>query len=279
MTRALASAVLALIVTGTGAMHPAAADPVTGEWSIHAAASAPDRITFETDASPGDRMSTTNLTVPPAELAGAGHHVTFTIVRDAGRFVCEGWGENGRGAGTFTFASNPSYVDELRRRGLTFPSDQKLLDAAMLDLSLAYVDAMHATYPQADVKKLIEMRAVGVDPAFVRTMTSRLGGPIDLQTMVSLRAVGVTPEYLDELTRMGFHVTRAEQAVSLRAVGVDAAYVKELASLGYTNIAPDDLQQMRAVGVDADFIRKMEAHGFHNLSVQRLIQARAVGVF
>lgn len=273
-----ASALLVLALAGTGAMRLALADPITGEWTVHGVAGAVDRLTLEVDAS-NDRMSTSSATQAVPDLDGPGHHVTFTIARDAGRFVCEGWGENGRGAGTFTFAPNPDYAGELRRRGLTFSSDEKLLDAAMLDLSLAYLDTMHATYPQADFKKLIEMRAVGVDPAYVRSMSNRLGGPIDMQTMISLRAVGVTPDYLDELARLGFHVTRADQAVSLRAVGVNAAYVKELASVGYTNVAPDDLQQMRAVGVDADFIRKMEAHGFHNLSVQRLIQARAVGVF
>lgn len=257
--------------------------PATGDWIIRERAdSTLIDLRFDYGEHNGfesHRVAAADVGLPRNELDSPGEHVTFTIVRDAGRLACEGWAGHGHGSGTFTFIANASYAVELGKRGITLGNpDRDILEAAIADLSFAYIDTIRGFYPHAEFLKLIELRAVGVDPDYVRTMEARFPG-VDLQTMVSLRAVGVTDAYLDELKHLGFTALRAQEAVELRATGVNERYVKDLASVGYTDISAADLRQMRAVGVDSDFIRRAEAHGFHNLSVQRLIQARALGVF
>jgi hypothetical protein len=254
MTRAATiAAVFLLAMAAAGSLPVRAQAALSGDWSLHEETGTPARIQvrFDTDQ---DSMSTSHIALadlglPQQELDAPGHHATFAMTRDAGRILCDGWVGGGRGAGSFTFVPSATYQAELQRRGFAPLPPREQLSAAMLDLSLAFIDGIRETYPQIEFSKLIAFRALGVDAAYIKVMQGRLG-PIDAEQMTSLRAVGVTTDYLDQMQQVGYRVTSAHEAVELKAVGVDA-----------------------------DFVRKAEAHGFHDLSVQRLIQARALGVF
>jgi hypothetical protein len=252
--RRLAIAGALLLAVAAGSAPACAQDTVVGTWSIiEQASTTPMRVELrletDHDSNSTDRVTYAEVGFSPQDLAAPGHHVTFTMTRDAGRLLCDGWAGDGRGAGSFTFVPSASYQAELQRRGYDTLLPRKQLSAALVDLSLAYIDGIRATYPHIEFSKLIAFRALGVDADYVRTMQTRLG-PTDADQMISLRALGVTTAYLDEMKQLGFPITRARDAVELRAVGVDA-----------------------------DFVRKVEAHGFHNLSIDQLVRARSLGVF
>ncbi|HTW85567.1 MAG TPA: hypothetical protein VMD91_15965 [Candidatus Sulfotelmatobacter sp.] len=149
-----------------------AAQQVSGDWSVHERPGPPARLALRLDTDDADfssdRYAPADLGLSLHELDAPGHHVTFTINRDAGRFACDGWVGGGSGAGTFTFTPNPGYLDALRQRGLAPPSDERLFSAASLDLSLAYVDAMRAALPAVDFHDLITLRAMRIDTDYIR---------------------------------------------------------------------------------------------------------------
>jgi len=45
------------------------------------------------------------------------HEVHFTVSRDAGKFDCEGFLDNGEGAGLFHFSPNPQYSQDMKALG------------------------------------------------------------------------------------------------------------------------------------------------------------------
>ncbi len=56
-----------------------------------------------------------------ADMRGSGVTVHFKIVRSAGTLDCEGWFDDGKGSGHFTYQPNPDFVAELAKRGVTGP--------------------------------------------------------------------------------------------------------------------------------------------------------------
>ena len=88
---------------------------VSGTWTATLNNEKSDRIqlNFERRTERGDRSQTgmpfefSDLQGLTREQALAGGAVRFSLVREAGRIDCEGTFQNGKGAGTFTFASNP----------------------------------------------------------------------------------------------------------------------------------------------------------------------------
>src|SRR5438445_4106668 len=79
----------------------------------------------------GERRYSSNWSrdVPVGELVGlsaadmgtSGATVHFKIVRSAGTLVCEGWFDDGKGSGHFTYQPNPDFVVELAKRGINAP--------------------------------------------------------------------------------------------------------------------------------------------------------------
>src|SRR5690242_10789284 len=61
--------------------------------------------------------------------------VKFTIVRDAGKFDCEGFLDNGEGAGVFHFLADPNYPQQMDSLGFGGISADKQLNLAILDVS------------------------------------------------------------------------------------------------------------------------------------------------
>ena len=57
-----------------------------------------------------------------ADMRGSGVTVHFKIVRSAGTLDCEGWLDDGKGSGHFTYQANPDFVAELSTRGINAPT-------------------------------------------------------------------------------------------------------------------------------------------------------------
>lgn len=235
----------------------ARASDLTGTWAISPAAAA-GKLYFDlTIDDPSGRShnrsgsdyTASALGLTAQQLGGSGHHLTFTIARDAGSFACDGWVANARGGGTVTFTPSADYIAKMNSRGYD-PSLEQLASAATVDLSNAFVDGL----AQAGIEK----------PSF--------------EDLIAMRALNADPAYVNGLHSAGVNVNAAREIISLRALNVDAAYVRALAAVGYTNLSSHQLIEMRALKIDAAFVRKVQAHGIAHPTVEDLVRLKSMDV-
>lgn len=235
----------------------ATAANLTGSWSVTPAA-APGKVYFElTIEDPqghdhsrsGSDYTPSSIGLTAQQLSGAGHHVAFTIARDAGSFACDGWVANGRGGGSVTFAPSAAFISKMNARGYD-PTDEQIASAAIVDVSNAYIDGLAS----AGVEK----------PSF--------------DDLIAMRALRIDGAYVNDLHSVGMNVTAPRELIQLKALGVDAAYVKTLVAVGYTNLSPQQLVQLRALKIDAAFVRKVQAHGIAHPTVEDLVRLKSLNV-
>jgi bla regulator protein blaR1 len=100
------------------------------------------------------------------------------------------------------------------------------------------------------VQRAIQMKALNVTPAYAAEMRAAAPnlGSVDNDDLIEMRAVGVTPDYVRDLASVGMRGLDKEQLVEARAVGVTGNYVRSLAAAGFRG-SHDDYVQLRAVGV------------------------------
>lgn len=254
MYKALASLALTAAVA-LAVNSAAAAANLTGTWSVTPAAAAGKfyfELTIE-DPKGHDHSgwddAPSSLGLSSQQLSGAGHHVAFTIARDAGSFACDGWVANGRGGGSATFAPSATFVAKMNGRGYD-PTDDQIASAAIVDVSNAFIDGL---------------ASAGVDkPSF--------------DDLIAMRALRIDGGYVNDLHSVGINVTAPRELIELKALQVDAAYVRSLAALGYTNLSSKQLVQLRALRIDAAFVRKVQAHGIAHPSVDDLVRLKSLNV-
>ena|SRR5579872_1098995 len=235
----------------------AAQQQISGSWSLTSIPNSQTvRLELRTENPSGgyhdqssEDVSLRDLHLTQTQLQSSGGRAAFALDREAGTVSFEGWLQQGQGGGRFTFEPSSQYIGAMQQRGYTIDEPRKVLTAALLDVSTAFVDQMnaagvgHLTYNQ-----LIPFRALRIDVPYVRQMRSTFGD-VD-----------------------------AQQLIPLRALNVDGSYLQEMASVGYAHLEARQAIELRALGIDADFVRRLQAHGFHNLTVEKLVQAKALGV-
>src|SRR5215467_1854816 len=101
-----------------------AADTRSGSWTI-SRSEEPGKVEFGLMYHTKHNNSNHQSDWPASEFHGvdfskAGRQdVKFTIARDAGKFDCEGFLDNGEGAGVFHYASDDQYVSQMSALGFT----------------------------------------------------------------------------------------------------------------------------------------------------------------
>ncbi len=98
-------------------------------------------------------------------------NVKFTITRDAGKFDCEGYLENGEGAGFFHFIADAKYPAELKSLGYGGIDEEKQYEMAVMDVSLNFAREMKGQRLEGlDTDKLIAFRIFGIDAEFIHAL-------------------------------------------------------------------------------------------------------------
>jgi beta-lactamase regulating signal transducer with metallopeptidase domain len=184
------------------------------------------------------------------QLSGAGGPVQFKVRRDAGTFTFEGVVHNGVGAGTFTFAPDPSFPDQMAKRGFTRPTAGEQYQMARHDIGFAFIDEL-------------------TKEGYGKPQTSEL---------VRAGQHGVQADYVRDMAALGYRLGTLDVLITLRDHGITPAYVRDLAANGYKNLPPDDLRQARDHGITPDYVRAMRDAGYGSLSMADLIKVRDHGV-
>ena len=236
--------------------------------------------------------------------------VHFTIARDAGKIDCEGFLNNGEGAGLFHFQPDPNYAREMSAIG--FPvvdndNDEKQFSMAVMDVTLDFAKQMknehlsgldtdklvafrifgvNAEFIQAlraeglktpDADKLVAFRIHGVTPEMIRSLRQAGYSP-DEDTLIAMRIHGATPEWIAELKQRGYDHVDLEKLIAFRIHGVSPEFIGKVQGLGYAHPDPDELIAMRIHNVTPEYISDMKARGIHDLSIDQLVSMRIHGI-
>ena len=226
----------------------------TGTWALDTA-DEPGRVQLTLQGSGRDRFNTSSpwllADLRGLDWAGAAKHdVHFTIQRDAGSIDCEGFVQDQRGSGLFTFTANPRYVAEMAKLGFSF-EDRQLLSATIFDVSFDFARAMKsAAVHGLDAGKLFAFRIHGVTPEFIRDLRAAGLEAAEASMLIAFRIHGVTPEFVKDLHGAGVGITDEQKLVAFRIHGVTPQYIEGLRSRGMQNLTLDQLISLRIHGID-----------------------------
>jgi hypothetical protein len=232
--------------------------------------------------------------------------VHFTIARDAGKIECEGFLDNGEGAGLFHFQPDANYPREMHALGFSV-NDEKQFSMAVMDVTIdfakqmknehlsdldadkliafrifhvdsAFIEALRAEGLKiSDADKLVAFRIHGVTPEMVRSL-HQAGYSPDEDTLIAMRIHGATPEWMEQLKKLGYDHIDLEKLIAFRIHGVSPEFIQKVQSLGYSHPDPDDLIAMRIHGVTPEYISDMKSRGIHDLSIDKLVSMRIHGI-
>jgi hypothetical protein len=232
--------------------------------------------------------------------------VRFTIARDAGKIECEGYLNDGEGAGIFHFQPDANYPREMQSLGFTV-DEEKQFAMAVQDVSLAFAREMKSEHiSDLDADKLIAFRIFGVDKAFIEALRAeglkisdanklvafrihgvsaqmvrslhQAGYSPDEDTLVAMRIHGATPEWMQELKKQGYDHLELQKLIAFRIHGVSPEFIQKLQGLGYSHPDPDELITMRIHNVTPEYIADMRSRGMKDLSIDKLVSMRIHGI-
>jgi hypothetical protein len=303
-------ALLGCILLGLKLAH--AAETQSGSWTI-AHSNQAGKVEFGLMQSREGHHMSNESDWPVTALEGldttkAGRQdVHFTISRDAGRFDCEGYLNNGEGAGIFHFAPDAKFVQEMQALGFGGIDEDKQFSMAVQDVSVAFAKEMKGQHLKdldtdkliafrifnvnaefigglraeglavSDSDRLVAFRIHGVSPEMVRQF-HQAGYKPDEDTLIALRIHGATPEFVEQLRKQGYDHIDLQQLIAFRIHGVSPDFIEKVQGLGYKHPEPDQLIAMRIHGVTPEYIEGMRAHGIQDLSIDKLISLRIQGI-
>jgi len=184
------------------------------------------------------------------DLAARGKRdVQFSITRDAGRFNCEGYLNDGEGAGLFHFVLDAKFAQAMSALGFNGIDDEKQFAMAVHDVTLD----------------------------FARQIKGEQLSGLDTDTLIAFRIHGVTPQFIRELRAEGVTTTNSDAFVAFRIHGVTPAMVRDVRGAGL-KASDDQLIAMRIHGVSPEFIADMKSRGLKNLTVDQLVSLRIHGI-
>jgi hypothetical protein len=232
--------------------------------------------------------------------------VRFTIARDAGKLECEGYLNDGEGAGVFHFQPDPNYAREMQSLGFSVDGEKQFA-MTVQDVSLAFAREMKGEHlTDLDADKLIAFRIFGVDKAFIDALRAeglkisdadklvafrihgvsaqmvrslrQAGYSPDEDTLVAMRIHGATPQWMVQLKQRGYDHVDLQKLIAFRIHGVSPEFIQKLQGMGYAHPDPDELIAMRIHNVTPDYIAGMQSRGMKDLSIDKLVSMRIHGI-
>jgi len=243
----------------------------------------------------------------PLDFSKAGRQdVHFTITRDAGKIECEGFLNDGEGAGIFHFQPDANYPRAMQSLGFTV-DEEKQFSMAVMDVSLDFAKQMKNEHIDGlDADKLIAFRIFHVDAAFIESLRAeglkisdsdklvafrihgvtaqmvhslhQAGYSPDEDTLIAMRIHGATPEWMDALKQRGYDHIDLEKLIAFRIHGVSPEFIQKVQGLGYSHPDPDELITMRIHNVTPEYIADMRSRGMRDLSIDQLVNMRIHGI-
>jgi beta-lactamase regulating signal transducer with metallopeptidase domain len=201
----------------------------------------------------------------------------FELIRDAGTFYCEGElakdGDKWKGSGDCYFRADPEYIREMEKLGFKTPSDSKVFELAIHDVTLDFARGIiEAGYSGFSLDRLIELHIHDVSPEYMKELAELGYKDIKLSRLIEMRIHDVEPEYIRELNALGYTNIKPSRLIEMRIHDVDPEFIRELAEAGYKDIETSKLIEMHIHDVEPEFIRELSDLGYSDLSISRLVE-------
>ena len=232
-----------------------AAEEFKGSWTIMPS-EAPGQVRFGLIHHMHDGNSQSESDWPKSAFQGldrattAKHDVQFNITRDAGRFDCQGFLNNGEGAGVFHFTLDTRYAPAMSALGFTDIDDEKQFAMAVHDVTLEFARSMKSENLSGfDTDKLIAFRIFNVTHQFIQDLRAEGLPATDSDKLVAFRIHGVTPDMVRAVRKSGLEVSE-DQFIAMRIHGVTPEFIADLKSRGMQNLTIDKLVALRIHGID-----------------------------
>lgn len=285
---------LALIVIVIGSYVIVAQTVVTGEWTANSKETKPGKIhlSFERKTEKGGKNQH-GSSFAYEDLQGLtlenlqNGKVSFRLVREAGTIECEGSFTNGKGAGTFRFTGNQSFVDAMRSRGFDFEKssaskhesslEDRLFSTATLNVTTALADDLKsANFADLDVGDLFKAAIFKIDGKFMAEMKATGFPDLEMEYLVKARIFKIDADYVRQVRTMGFDKEDFEGLVKFRIFKVTPEFLNELKGEGFNDLRAEDVVKFRIFKIDPAFIRQARIED-PNITVEQLVQRR-IGV-
>jgi len=280
----LAAAIMFVVLGCSTDTGKAAALPITaaqqtnsGEWTAQ----------FERNRQGSLQMSfirdtsSWSVTIPASELQGlpadaatlSNSTVNFRIVREAGTFDCQGYFNAGKGAGHWTFQSNPAFVTSMRSYGYTNLTDEDLLHAAIHNLTAKYIDTMKAAgYDKLDFETVSRAAGHEITPAYIAELRAAGFGDLPMEQVIRAHNHDVDGKMVSEIKTMGLRAASLDQVIRLTNHAITSEYVNGLKAEGLSDLSVDTVIRLKNHDVDSNFIRRARSQGYNGLSADELIR-------
>ena len=288
-----------------------AAEVRGGDWTI-SKSDLPDKVEFSLIEHHHGGQSNHSTDWPMSSFQGVDfskpgrQDVHFTITRDAGKIVCEGFLKDGEGAGLFHFQPDPNYSRQMKSLGFDV-DEEKQFAMAVQDVSAEFAKQMKGEHLAdldsdkliafrifrvdsqfihnlraeglniSDSDKLVAFRIHGVTPEMVRAL-HQAGYSPDEDMLIAMRIHGATPEWMQQMKQRGYDHVELEKLIAFRIHGVSPEFIGKVQALGYTHPDPDQLIAMRIHNVTPEYISDMRSRGIHELSIDQLVSMRIHGI-
>ncbi|MGA3212689.1 MAG: hypothetical protein ABSD20_15390 [Terriglobales bacterium] len=289
----------------------AASDTRSGDWTIRHS-DQPGKVEFSLiehhrGGNSNHQSDWPMSALPGIDFAKPGRQdVRFTIARDAGKFECEGYLNNGEGAGIFHFQPDPSYAAHMQSLGFPLGADEqysmadqdvslefarqmknehltgldteKLIAFRIFNVTAAFIEELRALgLNVSDSDELVAFRIHGVTPQMVKSLRQEGYSP-DEDTLVAMCIHGATPEFIAELKKRGYERVELETLIAFLIHGVSPEFIDKLRSLGYSHPDPDQLIAMRIHGVTPEYIAQLRSRGMKDLTIDQMVGLRIHGI-
>lgn len=273
----------------------AQSDIVNGDWKAEYVTKQADKIhlLFSRKIEKGHYQTGSNYDLKDLQglsvnqINASDERVKFTLVREAGNIECEGKFTNGKGAGTYRFTPNQSFIDEMKSRGFDFEKprnsddndiENRLFAAATLNITTALADdLLSANFGKLDVDDLFKAAIFKIDSKFMSEMKASGFPNLTMEDLVKARIFKIDAEYVRGLSAVGFNDEPFESLVKARIFKITPDFVTEIRSEGFTNLSIEDYVKMKIFKIDGEFIREARADGV-TMEVEKLVQKR-IGVW
>lgn len=276
-------ALCAWILTVAAPAQAVAAGSFSGNWTLMPSDTA-GKVEFGLVYRRGKNHSQHSSDWDPAVFQGLDlsqrgkHDVQFSITRDAGRFDCEGYLNNGVGAGVFLFTPDAKFSSAMRELGFAGIDEEKQFAMATTDVTLEFAQQMKAEKLSGlTTDKLIALRIFRVTPQFIREMRAEGLPMTDSDKVVAFRVHGVDVTRVRELRKLGIRADE-DQLIAMQVHGASPEWIAEMRKMGYQDLDVDQLVAMRVHSVTPEYIAKLKARGVKDLSIDKLIQLRVHGI-
>src|SRR5467141_3814850 len=261
---------LILVITGVilGVAKALGGEGQSGDWTIRRS-DAPGRVEFSLMDSRAGHHFHHSSDWPASDFSGLDfsksgrQEVHFTIARDAGKFECEGFLQDGEGAGLFHFVADPKYAQEMKALGFERIDGDKQWAMSIHDVSLKFAREIKAENLHGlDTDKLIAFKIHGVTPEFIAGIRSAGVNVSDSDKLIAFRIHGVSPEFVSGIRSAGLNVLDSDKLIAFSIHGATPEWVEQLKKQGYEHLDLDKLIAFRIHGVSPDFIGQLQKLGY-----------------